>query len=208
MIFQRIKIKAKLNSPKMRNLFLNCSLLILLIGQASGFGETSCRTNDVNPLSLLEPSVGVKANFYSGDEDEDASPIAETDFYLLDKSLVNILKDSGFEPEFEDGKQHRLEAEDYLTATRRAFFSEDAESEVIAFLIRDRISKHKLLALKTDHSGQANVKAVKTGNYYLFGVSESGGEVFVWHLPIEIKLGENMIEIDQYNAEVVFSADE
>ncbi len=191
----------------MKQLFLTYCIL-LLIGQFNVYGFPLLQIDDVNPLTLLKPSLTVKANFYSGDQDEEASPIRKTDFYLLNKSLVNILKDSGFKLEFEDGEQYKLEEEDYLTATAKAFLSEDDESAVIAFLIRDRISKRKLFAVKTDYLGRADVKALNTGNYYLFGVSKSDGEIFVWHLPIEIKSGGNLVEIDQHNADVVFSLDE
>lgn len=188
----------------MKSFFLNC-YVILLIGQVNVFGLKLCRTDDVNPLTLLNPSVTIKANVYFGSEDEDKLPIAKTDFYLLDKSLVKILKDSGFKPEILDAKQSLLEDEDYLTATAKAFFSEDEESTLVAFSIKREISKHKLFTVKTNRSGQAHVKAIKTGNYYLFGVGKIEDDVFVWHLPVEIKSGGNFIEIDQHNAEVVFS---
>ncbi len=176
---------------------------ILLVGQMNAFG-LSCRTDEVNPLNLLKSSLTIKANIYFGDEDEEAFPITKTDFYLLDKSLVNILKDSGFKPEFEDGKQHKLEEEDYLTATAKAFSSDDDESALITFLIKEKLSKHKLFVVKTDYSGRADIKALKTGDYYLFGFSKTNDEIFVWHLPIKIKSGRNVIEIDQHNADAVF----
>ena len=188
----------------MKQLFSYCCLL-LLIGQLNVFGSLRFHNDDVNPLILLKSSLTVKANFYFGDEDEETSPIAETEFYLLDKSLINILKDSGFKPEFLDGKEYKLEREDYLTATAAAFSSDDEESVLIAFLIKEKISKHKIFAVKTDSSGQAAVKAIEAGNYYLFGIGKTEDEIFVWHLPIKIKSGRNTIEIDQYNAEVVFS---
>ncbi len=189
----------------MKKLFLNFCFL-LLIGQLNVFDARPFRTDDVNPLILLNPSLTVKANFYFGDEDEETSPITETDFYLLDKSLINILKDSGFKLESEDGKQYKLEEEDYLTATATAFTSEDNGSAIIAFLIKEKISKHKLFTVKTEYLGQANIRVLKKGNYYLFGVGRTEDKVYIWHLPIEINSGRNLIEIDQHNADVVFSS--
>ncbi|MDQ3750409.1 MAG: hypothetical protein M3367_15550 [Acidobacteriota bacterium] len=85
----------------MKKLFSNLCFH-LLVGQMNAFRVIPCRTDDVNPLILLTPSLTLKANIYYGDQDEETSPIAETDFYLLDKSLINISKDSGFKPEAED----------------------------------------------------------------------------------------------------------
>lgn len=152
----------------------------------------------------------LKANFYFGDEDETALPITETEFYLLGKSVVTILKDSGFRPEFLDGKRHRrkLTNRDYSTATPRADSSEDDESALIALLIKSDISKHKLLILKTDFSGQANIKELAMVRYYVFGIGRMRDETFVWHFAVDVKSCANRIEIDHYNAETVFLADD
>lgn len=191
----------------MKKFFFNCCFL-LLIGQANAFGINCCRSDDINPLSLLNPSLTIKANFYYGDADESKLPLAETEFYLLDKSLVNILKDAKFVPEFSDGKRHKLKDGDYLTATAKAFSSEDEESALIAMLIKADVSKHKLYTLKTDYSGLAKIKELKIGTYYLFGIGKTDDEIFVWHFVVNIKSFNNAIELDQYNAEAVFSAED
>ena len=46
------------------------------------------------------------------------------------------------------------------------------------------------------------------GNFYIFGIGKTEDEIFVWHLVVDIKSCRNVIELDQYNAETVFSADE
>lgn len=191
----------------MKPLFANCCLF-LLIAQANALGAYLRITDDIKPLSQLKTTFTIQANLYYGDHDEESSPIAETDFYLFNKSLVNILRDSNFKLEFEDKKQSSLQDEDYLTATAKAFASEDEESEIVALLIRKEISKHQLLTLKTNLRGQAKVKSVKAGNYYLFGIGKADDEIFVWHLPVNIKAGGNLIEIDQHNADAVFAAAE
>ncbi len=155
----------ELNLPnfKVKKLLLNFCLF-LLIGQVNAFSAINYRIDDIKPLALLNSSLNIKANFYFGDEDEKSLPIAETEFYLLDKSLVNILKDSKFQPEFLDGKQHKLEENDYLSATAKAFSFEDEESALIALLIKQEISKHKVVTVQTDYSGQANLKDLRMGN--------------------------------------------
>ncbi len=191
----------------MKKLLLNCCFL-LIISQLNAFSAAYNQTDDVKPITLLKSSLTIKANFYFGDEDEKALPIAETEFYLLDKSLVNILKDSKFKPEFLDGKQHKPEEKDYLTATAKAFSSEDEESALIALLIKREISKHKRFEVKTNYSGQADLKELKTGNYYLFGIGKTDDEIFVWHFIVNIKSGSNVIVLDQYNAETIFSVED
>ncbi len=125
------------------------------------------------------------------------------------KSLVKILQKAKLKPEFSDGKRSKLTDEDYLEATARAFTStDDEESQLIALLIEKEISKHKIAVVKTNYYGNGNLKTIKTGNYYLFGIGRTEDEILVWHQPIQITSGKNTIEIDQHNAEVVFSIDE
>jgi hypothetical protein len=176
----------------------------LLIGQISFVDAKFCQNDDVKPLNLLKSSFSIKANVYYGDEDEEKIPIADTEFYLLDKNLIKVLKDFNFKPEFLDSQKHNLEDEDYLTATAKAFISEDVESTLIRLLIKKQILKHQVFSLKTDYQGQAKVNSVKEGNYYLFGIGKAEDEILVWHFPVSIKLGTNVIEIDQYNANTLF----
>lgn len=189
----------------MKQLLLICCIF-LLIGQFNVYGLVPI--DDVNPLNQLKPTLTIKANVYFGNEDEESFPIARTDFYLLDKSLVNILKDSGFQPEFSDGNQHKIEEEDYFNAIGNAFLSDNEESALIAVLIKEKISKNKSFLLKTDDLGQAKVKAAKEGKYYLFGIGRTEDEIFIWHFPVSIKSGNNIIELDQHNAEIVLSIED
>lgn len=174
--------------------------LLILTAQVNIFAAHSYRIDDVNPLDLLKPSLTLQANVYYGDQDEESSPIAETEFYLLDESLVKILKDSSFNLELEGENERSLEDEDYLTAAANAFSSEDEESKLIALLINKAISQHQLFSLKTNFQGEAKIKSIKIGNYYLFGIGQANDEVLIWHFPVSIKLGCNDIEVDQHNA--------
>lgn len=205
-----VEVLKRLNSEdgkrKMKKFVLYCFLI--LCGQTNAFGSTALPFDDVKTLTLLTPSLSLKANLYSGDEDERALPVAETEFYLLDESLVNILKKAKFKPEFLDGKRRKLKASDYLTAAAKALSSGDEESVLIALLIKTEISKHTILSLKTDYFGEANQKELKMGNYYIFGIGKTEDEIFVWHFIINIKSYNNIVELDQYNAETVFSVDE
>ena len=191
----------------MKRFFLNCCLL-LIVGQLNAFGALFFQVDAVNPLVRTKTSLTVDARIYFGDQDEEEYAI-ETEFYLLDKSLVEILKKARFRPEFPDGKQHQITDEDYLEATAKSLTTEnDADSEVISFLIRDAMAKHRQAIMHTNRFGKGKLESVKTGNYYLFGVGKTNAEVFVWHSPIRIKAGGDSIEISQTDAAVIFSIDE
>ncbi len=170
-------------------------------------------SDDVKPLSLLNQpfkvSLTIQANVYFGDGDEETFPIAETDFYLLDESFIKILQSANFKPEFSDGKHRKIKDEDYLQATAQAFIStDDEESQLIALLIEKEISKHKVATVQTNYWGIGNLKKVKTGNYYLFAIGRTEDQVLVWNQAVKIVSGNNLIEIDQHNADVVFEAEE
>lgn len=193
----------------MRRLFSSTCFILLtsLVGQSNVAGWSPVRLDAVNPLAPRYSSLDLTANIYFGDQYEEAVPI-RSDFYLLDRSLIEILKAAKFHPEFADGQKHRLTEEDYLEAAARALIaSDDAEAGVVAFLIRDRMNRHQVSIAPTDDCGRGNFKPVRTGGYYLFGVGRTAAEVFVWHLPVSVKPGGGAaIEVDQTNAAVIFAA--
>ncbi len=128
----------------MKQLFL-IYCFILLIGQFNVYGSLPFQTDDVNPLIQLKASLSIQANVYYGDEDEESFQVS-TDFYLLDESLVKILKTANFKPVFLDRKRHRITDEDYLEATAKAFSSDkDEESQMVSLLIRNEITKHHVM---------------------------------------------------------------
>jgi hypothetical protein len=197
----------------MKRLFL-IYFFLLLVGQINVYAIFPFQTNAENLLNQQKPTLSIQANVYFGNEDEETFPIVDTKFYLLDKNLVEILKTAKFKPVFSDGKNHKITDEDYLEATAKAFAvqnffaPQDDETELITFLINQAISKHQKSVIKTDYTGKGDFKSVKTGNYYLFGIGRTEAEVFVWNLPVEIKSGSNVIELDQHNAQVVYSVDD
>lgn len=145
--------------------------------------------------------IMINANIYYGAEDEKAVPV-ETEFYLLDKSAIEILKSANFKPSFTDGKRRKLTDQDYLEATAQAFTAADAESRIVRLLIEDTLSAHKFISIKTDSAGTAYAP-VPIGSYYLFGVSKAEDQTLVWNEAIDVKDGRNNIEADQYNAALV-----
>lgn len=192
---------------KMKRFLLN-GCLLLIAGQLNVFGTPFFRIDAVDPLHQTRTTLSINAQIYFGDQDEEAYPI-ETEFYLLDKSLIEILKNAHFKPEFSDGKERRVTGEDYLEAAAKAFTTEkDEEAKVVAFLVNEAMAKYQQAVVHTNKFGKGKFKSLKTGSYYLFGVGKTNAEVFVWHLPIKIKAGDDSIEINQTDAAVIFSIDD
>lgn len=190
----------------MKRFSLNCCFL-LIAGQLNIFDIPFILSNAVNPLAQKKVSVQVDARIYFGDQDEETYSI-KTEFYLLDKSLVEILKSRRFKPEFSDGEQQQVTDEDCLEAAAKAFTAEnDQESGAVAFLIKDAMAKYQRAAMHTNEFGKGKFERVTTGSYYLFGIGSTEDEVFVWHSPVEIRSSDYLIEINQDGAAVIFAID-
>lgn len=178
------------------------------IGVIGVDGSPPFQTDDVKPLALTKSNLFIEARLFFGDQDEEVFPV-ESQFYLLDESLVKILKTIDLTLEIPDGESRQLTYEDYLEAAAKALaFPDTEESQAIAYLINQAARRHQIYTVKTSRSGKGNFTKIKRGNYYLFGIGKTDAEVFVWHLPVAIKAGGNSIEIDQSDAAVVFSVDE
>lgn len=197
--------------------------LLSAVGEPGVWGSATFGQAPINPPRRQEAFLALRANIYFGDQDEEVVPL-EADFYLLDESLVQILKTAKFEPvdpddarpdnakpdnARPDGARVRLTDEDYLEAAARALTAEnDEEAEVIVFLIREAMNRHQLSVARTGGFGRGKFRRIKEGKYYLFGVARTEAEVFVWNLPVEVESGINSVEIDQNNAAVIFSPDD
>jgi hypothetical protein len=181
--------------PSQSFVFLLCAALI-------AYGAP--RFDDVKPKLELKGSLQIRANIYHGDESETVEPIADTKFYLLDENIVSILKRADFNPVDENDKPLTDET-NYLAATVNAFNSDDENSVFVSVLISSAINKRTVAKLETNDFGIGKLKTVRAGKFYLFGIYREESEIFVWHLPVEIKLGTNKIELDQHNAATVIS---
>ena len=198
----------------MKRLFIIICLLLTTNSPSPAAGVPvfrSASTNSAPRLPLRRDSLVVRAGIYYGDQDEETVAV-EANFYLLDASVVEILKAAKFKPEFTDGKKHRATDDDYLAALAAAFASkddhDDAEAEAVLFLIDDALAKRQKSFVRTDWDGRGFFKTLVPGKYYLFGVGATGGEMIVWNLPVEISPGINSIELDQNNSAGVFPANE
>ena len=166
--------------------------------------------DDVKTAQLLKPTLRIEANVYYGDEDEEKKPVAGTAFYLLDESFAAILQKADFSIELPDQPEAKPTDEDYLTAAAKSLDAgDDADDEtfIINLFIRKELTEHGKLMFDTGYDGRAfsNSKQLRAGSYYLFGIGRTENEILVWNLPVQIRAGANVIELDQHNAQVIFS---
>lgn len=114
----------------MKKLFLNCRFL-LPCGPLNVYSSQLFQIDDISPLVRIKAPLAIQANIYFGNEDEEVFPV-EVDFYLLNESIVKILKAANFKPVFLDGKQYQITDEDYLEAVARAFAAQNREEAEIS----------------------------------------------------------------------------
>lgn len=176
----------------------------------------SASTNSTPHLPLRRDSLTVRAQIYYGAQDEEAVAV-EADFYLLDASVVEILKAADIEPVFPDGKKHRLTDDDYLEALAEVFAPDDdpekkpeekAAKTAAAALISEALMKHQKSRARTNAGGRGFFKKLTPGKYHLFGIGETVDEIIVWNLSVEIAPGINSIELDQNNSAAVRPAND
>lgn len=197
----------------MKRLLLVFSLLLSINSPSLNAGASVSRSALIGSALLpRRDSLTVRAQIYYGDQDEEAVAV-EADFYLLDRSVVEILKAAKFEPIFPDGKKHRVTDDDYLAALAAAFASKndtenDAEAGAVVFLIGEALAEHQKSLTRTNAGGRGFFKKLAPGKYHLFGIGETDDEIIVWNLPVEIAPGINSIELDQNNSAAVFPAND
>ena len=198
----------------MKRLLLVFSLLLSINSLSLNAGASVSRSALIGSALLpRRDSFAVRAQIYYGDQDEEAVAV-EADFYLLDRSVIEILKAAKFEPIFPDGKKHKITDDDYLAALAEAFSSEgvtdkkkrEEEKATVAALINEALMKHQKYLARTNSDGRGFFKKLVPGKYHLFGIGETGDEIIVWNLPVEIAPGINSIELDQNNSAAVFPA--
>lgn len=119
---------------------------------------------------------------------QSGSPMAVKNekFYLLDKSLEDILDDAGLDP---------IEGNSL------------ANSLGLAVMYPDRYGDFRQKAMAainakieysgtTDATGTANMSGVEPGGYYLFGITKTGKGFAMWSWPVSINVGENVMDLE------------
>ena len=65
----------------------------------------------------------------------------------------------------------------------------------VAANIRNALATTSLMRLKTNSVGEAKLKNIKPGNYYLIGASTLGQVGVVWSKPVQIRGGSNDVSL-------------
>lgn len=179
--------------------FAVCSLS----ANASSFANYS---DEVKPKASLNGVLSVRAKLYFGDEDEESKAVEGVTFYLLSKSAAEILRSAKFEF---DSADQLMTNESYLEVAANAFLPNNREdAEFVVALVSTELAKYQKAKIKADAFGRVSLRRIPAGNYYLFGMARSEETVLVWNLPVTIKSGSNILELDQHNAESVFTIED
>jgi hypothetical protein len=190
--------------------FSLCAVIIFLLLPVTVFSRRT-NSDDVKPAALLaqleKAELTVSAHIYQGDQDQISQPI-EADFYLLNQSIIEILKKSGFTPveEGDDANGGTILKPDeaaYFEALAGVLASEDNNAEIMNLIFWNAIEKHRhSVVVPTNLVGLGQSKTVRSGNYYLFGYAPVDDQIFIWNVPVYLSGGKNQLELDQYNAEM------
>lgn len=111
--------------------------------------------------------------------------VEDEKFYLLDKELSEILRESRLQP-IENNSLINSFGLSVLYPDKFSKFNSAALSA-----INDHIEYDTL----TDAKGFARITNIRPGNYYIFGIHKIGKGFAIWSSPVTIKPGENNLNI-------------
>lgn len=130
----------------------------------------------------------------------DVKPVARVTFYLLDKSLDDIMNEAGLEDakleKFSKGAKYFA----VLNFEKRKYG--DVRGQYA--LAENAIKPHIIATMTTDFGGKGEFPAVKAGSYYIMGVGGPEAQVVVWNLATTLKSGKQSVTLDQENAAQIF----
>ena len=106
-------------------------------------------------------------------------------FYLLNKSLEEILSEADLEP-IEGNSLSDSFGLAVMYPDRYGEFHRDAMNAV---------KKHIKYSVTTGADGKASIKDVKPDSYYLFGITKSRNGFAIWSSPVSIMGGENKLNL-------------
>lgn len=158
-----------------------------------------CNLNSQGNLSV-EAGLVYKSN--------DVKPVARTEFYLLDDDLETILKNAKIKqvPVFVS-----LTPLQHFTAMQRAKKVDSSQgginpsAELLTAIAEtdNAIKPHIVATITTDFNGKGQFENVKPGKYYLMGSAGTFEQAIIWNLPIEIKVGEQSVTLDNKNSALI-----
>ena len=115
-------------------------------------------------------------------------PSSFTEFFLVQKDFNEILEDSRIRIPVNQGVQSYGEL--WARSVQRGY-----RFPGVAANIRNALATTSLMRLKTNSVGEAKLKNIKPGNYYLIGASTLGQVGVVWSKPVQIRGGANDVSL-------------
>lgn len=113
------------------------------------------------------------------------TPVKNEKFYLLDKSLEEILDDAGLEPIEGNSLTNSLGLA-VMFPDRYGSFRQKAMAAINAKIEYSGT---------TDSTGTAKLSGVDPGSYYLFGVTKTGKGFAMWSSPVSVIAGDNVMDL-------------
>jgi hypothetical protein len=108
-----------------------------------------------------------------------------TRFYLLDKSLDEILSDADLEP---------IEGQSLANSLALATADQARYAEFYQAAMR-ALKEHIRYTGSTDGAGKAQLGSVKPDMYYLFGVVRTGEGFAMWNSSVSVIAGDNAVNL-------------
>lgn len=117
---------------------------------------------------------------------------------LLDKSLIDVLVESGVAPVDRTGRGITL---DLLVSYIKGNKIPDSKKyKPFMDSVIPAIKKHVVQTISTDAIGKATISNLKFGNYYIFGGWSDYSGTYVWDIPVHIEGEETLISLSSTNA--------
>lgn len=138
-----------------------------------------------NPDSATSDSASVTLEAKISNRAGNITPVRAEKFYLLDESLESILRDAEIKDESGGGVINAFGLS-VLYPERYSETNKNALNEINKHIVHDTL---------TDSTGKAQMKNVKPGSYYLFGITKTKNGFAVWSSPVSINPGQNVLNL-------------
>ncbi|HEX9929938.1 MAG TPA: zinc ribbon domain-containing protein [Pyrinomonadaceae bacterium] len=146
-------------------------------------GTTSTSNTTTNVVQPTTGNLEIKATVAG--RTGSTQPVRQEKFYLLNKSLDEILSRANIEPEEGD-----------LASTCAAAVIDPARRETRQKCLA-AINPHIVYRVTTDAGGKGTFKDVKPDSYYVFGVTKVGTDSYaIWNTTVTVNPGENLLNLN------------
>lgn len=175
--------------------------------------------------------LNIKLSVYAGASDEIKQKFESANFFILKRNPVDLLKEIKLEESITQNlskKREKISDDLYLKAASLILIETDRtrplisyvtdwdysntdkeideDLEILSFVINEKFKKNLISEIKFDSLSPDYILRIPNQKIYLFGFCRVGKNILVWSRSISEK--EREMELDQYNAEFIFSREE